>query len=50
MHGHLLKPEEKDERQDVSVIRKLNVKIQQDSRVTAVMLDVADGVYVCGKN
>ncbi|KAF6023277.1 COMTD1 [Bugula neritina] len=50
MHGHLLKPEDEDERQDVSVIRKLNVKIQQDSRVAAVMLDVADGVYVCRKN
>jgi len=50
MHGYLLKPEEEDERQDVPVIRKLNVKIQQDPRVTAVMLDVGDGVYMCRKN
>ena len=31
-------------------IRNLNDKIKSDSRVTATMVDIADGIYVCLKN
>lgn len=31
-------------------IRSLNNKIAEDKRVTAVLLDIGDGAYVCLKN
>lgn len=33
-----------------AALRKLNEKIRADSRVTAVLVDCGDGVYVCRKN
>jgi len=30
-------------------LRQLNAKIKKDSRVTAVMVNVADGTFICLK-
>jgi len=34
----------------VQTMRQLNAKIKKDPRVTAVMVNVADGTFVCLKN
>ncbi|KAF6030291.1 COMTD1 [Bugula neritina] len=49
MKGEILLSEE-NERAGVAAMRKLNMKIKQDPRVSSVMLNIADGTYVCIKN
>ena len=31
-------------------IRKINDKIKEDPRVSAVLMDTGDGIYMCVKN
>ncbi|XP_067928390.1 probable caffeoyl-CoA O-methyltransferase 1 [Watersipora subatra] len=46
-HGKVLNAE--DTSASTTTIRDLNLKIKDDSRVTAVLIDISDGIYVCRK-
>jgi len=46
--GTLVDTSIKDE--GVQVLRRLNEKITEDARVTAVMVNAGDGIFLCLKN
>ena len=46
--GRVLKPD--DNVPNTVAIRKINDKIKEDPRVSAVLMDTGDGIYMCLKN